>query len=134
MMSPHRRSSALDHYRQMDLKSRIETASPHVLVTMLYDHLDAALNAASTAYAQGRSAAFTRQMGRARSLLAALEAGLDMQQGGALAELLQLAYRSMQRRLSDVADHPAAIDEVRAGLGDMARSWNALKNPNEQRP
>jgi flagellar secretion chaperone FliS len=134
MLSPRHHSSALNQYRQTDLKSRIETASPHALVAMLYDNLDAALQAAAAAFSQNRSAVVTVQMGRARSLLAALEAGLDLDKGGSLAEMLQLVYRSMQRRLSDVADYPAAINEVRVGVEDMAKAWGKLTQASAQRP
>jgi flagellar secretion chaperone FliS len=128
MLAKRNRHLALDRYRDLQLSSRLASANRHELVSILYEQLDAALGAAAVAYEQGRNPVITIQMGRARSILTALESGLDFAQGGDLARTLAMVYRSMQSRLSDVTEYPAAIEEVRAGLADMARSWAALSS------
>jgi flagellar secretion chaperone FliS len=117
---------AADHYRHLDLEGRLAAASPHQLVSILYESLDTSLAAAIMAYEQDKGAPLTIQMGRARSILLALEAGLDFERGTELASTLAAIYRAMQRRLSDVSDYPAALTEVQQGVSELARSWNAL--------
>jgi flagellar secretion chaperone FliS len=120
------RITAADQYRHLDLSSRMASASPHELVSILYDSLNTALATAVTAHGAGKSAMVTIQLGRARSILSALEAGLDFDNGGEMAKTLATIYRSMQRRLSDVFEYPAALDEVRSGVTEIADSWRNL--------
>jgi flagellar secretion chaperone FliS len=127
MYMQRNRIAAADQYRHLDLSSRMASASPHELVSILYDSLNTALSTATTAFDAGKSALVTIQLGRARSILTALEAGLDFDKGGELAKTLATIYRSMQRRLSDVSEYPAALDEVRDGVAEIARSWRSLK-------
>jgi flagellar protein FliS len=115
-----------DRYRDLDLNSRVATASPYQLVSILYENLDHALAAAAIAVELDKQAAVPIQLGRARTILAALEAGLDFDHAPDLARSLATVYRAMQKRLSDVQEFPDAIRDVRMGVADMAASWRAL--------
>ena len=124
------RMAAAEQYRQLDLNSRMASASPHQLVSILYECLNTALATAITAHSAGKSALVTIQLGRARSILSALEAGLDFEQGGEMARTLATIYRSMQRRLSNVTEYPAALEEVREGVVEISVTWsNLTKQP-----
>jgi len=95
---------ARNRYQVLDLSSRMEGASPHRLVAILYDS----------------------QMARAKSILAALEAGLDFDRGGELATTLCGVYRAMQRQLAIAGQDVEKLAEVRAGVANIAQSWRAL--------
>ena len=115
-----------EQYRELDLCSRMSTASMHELITILYESLENALATFEAASHKGKIDVATRQLGRARSIIAALEAGLDFEKGGDLATMLAGIYRSMQRHLASDSLAPAAIAEVRMGVASLTISWKAL--------
>jgi flagellar secretion chaperone FliS len=125
-MFQQRAARAADRYRNLDSISRTATASPYELVGILYENLDHALAAAAAAVELDKQTAIPIHLGRARSIIAALEGGLDFDQAPDLAATLAGIYRAMQRRLSDVSDYPAAILEVQSGVANMAASWKAI--------
>lgn len=119
-------SNARNRYKVLDLSSRMEGASPHRLVAILYEELENALDNAIRARRNRQDIAANTQMARAKSILAALEAGLDLDRGGELASSLCVVYRSMQRALAMSGQDVEKLEEVRAGVADIAKSWRAL--------
>lgn len=118
------RISPAHQYQQIDLASRIESATPHSLVTLLYTELAAALAIMRRAAAAGDTARRRDQHERASSILHTLEASLDRAHGGDLADTLAGIYRQMRRRLlAGRAGDLAAIDEVVAGVESLAGAW-----------
>ncbi len=117
---------ARNRYQVLDLSSRMEGASPHRLVAILYEELQNALDGAIRARENGQDIAANTQMARARSILAALEAGLDFDRGGSLATTLCGVYRAMQRQLAAATQDVDKVSEVRDGVAEMAKSWRAL--------
>lgn len=104
----------------------MEGASPHRLVAILYEELQNALDGTIRARENGQDVAANSQMARAKSILAALEAGLDFDQGGDLATTLCSIYRAMQRQLATAGQDIDKLAEVRAGVANIAQSWRAL--------
>lgn len=117
---------ARNRYQVLDLSSRMEGASPHRLVAILYEELQNALDSAIRARESGQEVAANSQMARAKSILAALEAGLDFDRGGDLATTLCGVYRAMQRQLATAGQDAEKLAEVRAGVANIAQSWRAL--------
>ena len=117
---------ARNRYQVLDLSSRMEGASPHRLVAILYEELENALDTAIRAREREQEVAANTQMARARSILAALEAGLDFDRGGTLATTLCGVYRAMQRQLATATHDVEKWREVRAGVADMAQAWRSL--------
>ena len=111
----------------MDLSSRIEGASPHALVSTLYDELIAALDVLKRAMERGDAALRMTQHERATTILHALDAGLDRVDGGDLAKSLAKIYRQMQRRLIAARTGDiTAVSDVREGVGNLAAAWSAI--------
>lgn len=117
---------ARNRYQVLDLSSRMEGASPHRLVAILYEELQNALDGAIRGRESGQDVAANSQMARAKSILAALEAGLDFDRGGELATTLCGVYRAMQRQLATGGQDVEKLAEVRAGVANIAQSWRAL--------
>lgn len=115
-------------YRDVALASRLDGASPHRLIAILYEEFDTALAtmiAAARAGDQGRLLA-----GRARALtiLGGLEAGLDRDKGGEIAGGLAAVYREARRRLRDGANanDPQWIEQARAMIAEIADAWRQI--------
>ena len=116
--------SAASHYRQIDLASRTDGATPHMLVTLLYEELAGALGVMTRALEAGDTKRLGQHHERACSILHALEHGLDRQSGGDLARSLAQIYAQMRRRLTAVrAGDPAALTEVSEGVASLSAAW-----------
>ena len=119
---------ARNQYKSLELASRVEGASPHALVAILYDELLRSLDVLGAALRQGNDIAREPSAARARSILTALLASLDFDQGGGVADTLGGVYRAMARQLSEaVADGDSAkLSEVRDGVATISESWRRL--------
>lgn len=116
---------AQQHYRALSIASRIEAASPHELVAILYEELLRSLDVTRTALAQGKADACRSARERSSSILLALEASLDFERGGELARNLGQIYRSMQKEIaaSVQAGDAASLEIVRSSVADLLSAW-----------
>ncbi len=119
---------ASEHYRILDLKSRVESASPHGLVGMLYEELLHALNLAIAAATQGHHLQGSSHITKAQSIIIALEASIDFDKGGELAATLARIYRICRREISDscTTGNARKLSEVREAISNIAYAWQAL--------
>ncbi len=119
---------ARNQYKSLELASRVEGASPHALVAILYDELLRSLDVLGAALRQGREIAREPCAARARSILMALSASLDFDQGGSVAQTLAGVYRAMTRQLSEVIAGGDAVKltELHDGVEAIAQSWKRL--------
>jgi flagellar secretion chaperone FliS len=119
---------AQSQYKSLELASRVEGASPHALVAILYEELLRSLDVLGAALRQGRDLAREPSAARARSILTALVASLDFDQGGGVAQTLAGVYRAMTRQLSEaIADQDnAKLNELRHGVATISESWRRL--------
>lgn len=122
----HRSANA---YVRQAAAARVAAASPHELITMLFEGLDQALLAAQGALARGDVAAKGAAIGKAvRILDEGLRAALDPA-GGDLTERLDALYDYCLRRLTEanLRNDAAAIDEVRRLMTEVADGWKAIR-------
>ena len=119
---------ARNQYRSLELASRIEGASPHALVAILYEELLRSLDVLGAALRQGRDIGREAHSQRARSILTTLTASLDFEQGAAVADTLASVYRAMALQLSTALTHGdgAKLKELRDGVAAIATSWGQL--------
>ena len=112
--------SALRHYQDLALSSRLEAATPHELVSLLYEELLVALDVLKAS--MGSTA-------RAASILVSLEASLDFEQGGQLARTLAGIYRAMQAELTLVMRHQdiGRLAVLREGVVDLFQAWRQIR-------
>lgn len=118
-------AAASRHYASIDAGSRVEGASPHQLVKILFDELLLAMDATAMAIRGGdRGKAFEKQT-RALTLLHALETSLDFEQGGEIATNLAIVYREARRRLLAAAAENDAdrVLSARGIINDIAEAW-----------
>ncbi|ABM43917.1 flagellar protein FliS [Acidovorax sp. JS42] len=122
-------SRATMAYRQVGVQSVVESASPHMLIQMLFDGLMQSLNAARGALQRGEIEEKGHQLGKAARILdEGLKAGLNVAQGGELASNLGALYDYCANRLmlANVRNDLALIEEVVRLIAPVAQSWGQI--------
>ena len=119
-------AAARERYRRADLDSRIDAASPHELVAMLFSGLREALAAAERAAA--RTAVRLRAVTRALAILDALDGNLDFGRGGSVARALSAVYAQVRALI--VAGHaevrPELFGSAAGQISEIHASWVAI--------
>src|SRR5262245_56484480 len=125
--NPFRNASNVSSmYRQVGVASAVDHASPHHLVTMLYDGLLESIAAARGAIAQGDVEAKGRAIGRAvRIVEEGLRGGLDRERGGALAQNLDALYQYVVQQLTkaNLRGDSAALAECQRLVKPVRDAW-----------
>lgn len=120
--------AARARYQSIDMASRIEGASPHGLVAILFDELLKALDAMAVAIRRGDLGQRGTRQARALSILHGLEGSLDFEKGGDIAKGLSAIYREA-RRLTIAgaqANDAEPIVQAREMLNEIASAWNQI--------
>lgn len=127
-MGKSRFGSARASYQNIDLSSRIEGASPHKLVAILFDEVLKTLDAMAAAAERGDKGQVASRQARALSILGGLEGSLDMERGGEIAQSLASIYREARRLTLNAGRECDAeqVVHVRAMLHDIATAWEAI--------
>jgi flagellar protein FliS len=115
-------------YRSVDLASRTGGANPHQLITILYEDLLRELRLGAMAIDTGDHPAKSARLTKAVALLFALEAGLDFDKGGSVAETLSRFYRGCRDEVmrASIENQAAMVRDVAGNIGEIAASWKAI--------
>ncbi|HEX7873715.1 MAG TPA: flagellar export chaperone FliS [Sphingobium sp.] len=118
-------AAASRRYAAIDAGSKVEGATPHQLVKILYDELLLAIEASALAMRAGDSHKARDKQTRALTMLHALETSLDHEKGGDIATSLAIIYREVRRRvLAAVTDNdPDRAMGAHAIIADIAEAW-----------
>jgi flagellar protein FliS len=119
---------ALRRYAAVDTGSRIEGATPHQLVRILFDELLLALDTSALALKAGdRHKCLDRQT-RALAILHALETSLDYDRGGEVAVSLAIIYREVRRRAlkATATGDVIPMDDARGFIAEIASAWKQI--------
>jgi flagellar secretion chaperone FliS len=125
--APSRYGAPGARYRDIDVAARVEGASPHGLVQILFDELQKGLETLRAAELSRDLEKRSAAQSRVTSILHGLEASLDYQKGGEIAENLGKIYREGRRLVATIG--PArmqAIEDARKMLGEIAYAWSAI--------
>lgn len=128
MFSSQGYASAARRYAAIDTSSRVEGATPHQLVRILFEELLRAMDSATLALKGGDMAKATERQTRALTILHALESSLDFEKGGEIALSLATIYRESRRRMiRAIGDKDAApMESARAFIADIASAWDQI--------
>ncbi|MDO6415849.1 flagellar export chaperone FliS [Sphingomonas sp. BIUV-7] len=114
-------------YRSVDVNARVEGASPHQLIVILFEELMKALDSLRAAEAAGDRGRSAPLQSRALSILHGLETGLDMDKGGEIALSLAKIYREARRLLNTSGPtRDAALEQARTMLAEVAGAWMSI--------
>jgi flagellar protein FliS len=121
---------ASQHYRTLDLQSRVQSASPHGLVSLLYEELLRAIDLAIVKTRAGSDQAYAVHTAKAIAILVALESSLDSTKGGTLALTLARIYRACSQGLREATKlgDLEKLTEIREAISQIAYAWQALSD------
>ena len=119
---------AARNYGHIDLASRIEGASPHGLVVILYEELLKTMDAMIAAMRRRDYAQRATRQSRALSILLGLETSLDHERGGPIARDLSLVYRQARRLTMEGsrANNVEQVGKAREMVGEIASAWEKI--------
>lgn len=115
-------------YKAVDTASRVEGASPHDLVVILFDELLLRLDAAVRHAQRGECVPMIQARARASAIVIALEESLDFNKGGELALALARIYREASRRINAAmsVDKVDLLISARQMLAEIAEAWRTI--------
>jgi flagellar protein FliS len=116
-------------YARVGLETGVIAASPHKLILMLFEGARAALSSALLHMRNGEITPKGEAISKAIAIISSgLQASLDVEAGGELAQQLHALYDYMSRRLVQANLHntPEYIEEVARLLGELNEAWEAI--------
>lgn|GEM_PF-66764 len=115
-------------YRNIENQTRVEGASPHKLIAILFEELLRSVDATKLAVERGDLARQADRQARALSILQALEGSLDMERGGEVAANLASIYRHARKLIAGGTreKRPEFIARAHDILGDIAGAWQKI--------
>lgn len=113
-------------YAQAGIAAKVQAASPHQLIVLLFEGAESAISVAKLHMENGETASKGKLISQAIDIISnGLKASLNVEAGGKLAEQLSALYDYMVRRLlaANLENNPAALDEVSGLLGEIHSAW-----------
>lgn len=123
-------TSVIAAYNDVEIETSVLGADPHKLVSMLYEGALLAIARAKHAMQGKRSEAKGPSISKAIAIIGeGLNASLDKNVGGELAQNLSALYDYMVRRLvqANANNDVAVLDEVSALLSELKGAWDSIR-------
>lgn len=126
--SPGFAGSASRRYAAIHAGSRIESATPHGLVKILFDELLQAMDACALAMERYDRTKANDKYIRTISIIHALDSSLDFDHGGDIAIGLAQIYRETRRLMiaSQKSGTSGDVRKAHAIIAEIADAWNKI--------
>lgn len=135
-MKPSQRS-ALNAYAQTGIEQNISNATPHKLITLLFDGGLGAIAAAKIHMQNKEIPEKGKMITKAIAIIdEGLKVSLDLEAGGELAKNLNDLYEYMCVRLliSNLKNDLEGLDEVSRLLAGIKEAWDSIGEPEQATP
>ncbi len=111
-------------------RNEIINLTPIEIVVRLYQALESSLHAAREAIINGQTAIKGEKLSHALSIVGELQASLNFQEGGEIAESLYDLYSFMTKEIlfANMRNDLKRIDSVLKTLGPLFEAWVKVKN------
>jgi len=115
-------------YRAIDVSSKIEGASPHRLVAILYEELVQSLSTMKLAIRRVDGNRQRDAQTRALMIVQSLTSSLDFSRGGDIANALASVYGEVRRltMLGGQTQDAEAVDRGQKLVAEIADAWNRI--------
>lgn len=132
-MSTH---AGLGHYNSVSAYAATASADPLQLILQMMNGAVDRIVTAKGCILRREVAAKGRELGRAVSIIDALRASLDTNQGGTIATNLEALYDYMNRRLleGNARDDVRCLDEVVELLSEIRAGWQEISRSRATQP
>jgi flagellar protein FliS len=120
---------SIDAYNKVGLETDVDGANPYRLITMLLDGAILSLGRASQALKENRVGEKGKEISTAIDIISSgLQASVDLEAGGEIAQRLNSLYDYMCTRLlhANLRNDLAAIQEVSVLLGEIKAGWEEI--------
>lgn len=123
------RANPYAQYQSIDLEAKVESASPHGLIALLYDGLLTRIAQAKNAMLAGNFEQKGVNVSKAMNILGGLKDGLNSEHNPELAERLEELYDYCQRRLltASAKRDIEGLDEVATLIREIKDAWEAVE-------
>lgn len=122
-------SEGVGSYARVGVESGVMSASPHQLITLLFEGAEAAIRTARIHMQQGNTAAKGQALSKALDIVNnGLLAALDREKGGELADHLASLYDYIARLLltANLRNDEISLEEASRLLGDLGSAWREI--------
>jgi len=126
--APSRYAAPGARYRDIDVASRVEGATPHGLISIMFEEVLKGIGTIAAAEAAHDLARRNAAQARVISLLHGLESSLDFARGGEIAENLGRIYREARRLLGPTPgmERHTALSQARDMLSTISGAWESI--------
>lgn len=127
-------TNPLNAYAAASIDAKVNSASPHELIHLLFEGAENAVSVAKLHMEQGNIEQKGQLISKAIDIINnGLIASLNMEVGGQLAQQLASLYEYMARRLitANIENSPAILTEVSELLAEIHSAWIEIKPKNQ---
>ena len=115
-------------YRNVDITSKVEGASPHRLIAILYEELVTALATVKISIRRNAPAQLNEAQARSIAILHSLEHSLDFEKGGEIARALAVVYGEIGRLMAAgiKARDVGQVEMAQKIVVEIADAWGQI--------
>ncbi|NQZ51872.1 MAG: flagellar export chaperone FliS [Moritella sp.] len=120
--------TAINQYKTVNVRSAVASASPHQLISMLYDGALTALANAKGCIVRKDIEGRAKSLNKANAIMLALQDYLDVEKGGEIAENLSALYRYIVTGIiiANREQNAKKIQELINLLLELKQGWASM--------